>query len=179
MEDCNKTFFDMIGEDVRISKSAEIVRPHLIKLGSHIAIDMGVYISVSAELGDYIHIAPHVCIIGGAEAKLVMEDFTGIAAGSKIVCAGDDYNTGILCPLVSTKYRKIINKPVIFKRFSCVGVNSIVMPGVTLAEGSVLGANSLLTKSTEPWTIYVGSPAKPVRKRDLDLCMLGAKEMGY
>jgi acetyltransferase-like isoleucine patch superfamily enzyme len=36
-----------------------------------------------------------------------------------------------------------------------------------------------LTKSTEPWTIYVGSPAKPVRKRDLDLCMLGAKEMGY
>ena len=40
------------------------------------------------------------------------------------------------------------------------------MPGVTLAEGSILGANSLLTKDTEPWTIYVGSPAKPVKIRD-------------
>ena len=40
------------------------------------------------------------------------------------------------------------------------------MPNVTLAEGSILGANSLLTKNTEPWTIYVGSPAKPIKKRD-------------
>lgn len=179
MEDCNKKLFDSIGEDVRISKSAEITRPHLVKLGNHIAIDMGVYMSVSAELGDYIHIAPHVCIIGGAEAKLIMESFTGIAAGSKIICAGDDYKTGILCPLVSTKYRRIINKPIVFKKFSCVGVNSIVMPGVVLAEGSVLGAGSLLTRDTEPWTIYVGSPAKAIGKREFDLCMLGAKELGY
>ena len=45
------------------------------------------------------------------------------------------------------------------------------MPGVTLAEGSILGANSLLTKDTEPWTIYVGSPAKPIKIRRRDIIL--------
>ena len=53
------------------------------------------------------------------------------------------------------------------------------MPGVTLAEGSILGANSLLTKNTEPWTIYVGSPAKPIKKRKKDIIIKNAKELGY
>ena len=53
------------------------------------------------------------------------------------------------------------------------------MPNVTLAEGSILGANSLLTKDTEPWTIYVGSPAKPVKIRDKDKILQYAKELGY
>jgi putative colanic acid biosynthesis acetyltransferase WcaF len=39
------------------------------------------------------------------------------------------------------------------------------MPGVTFGEGAILGANSLAVKNLEPWTIYVGSPAKPIKKR--------------
>ena len=35
-----------------------------------------------------------------------------------------------------------------------------------MAEGSVVGAHSLLTKDTEPWTIYAGSPARPIKIRD-------------
>jgi acetyltransferase-like isoleucine patch superfamily enzyme len=40
------------------------------------------------------------------------------------------------------------------------------LPGVTLSEGCVIGANSVVTKTTEPWTIYVGNPAKPTKKRN-------------
>lgn len=171
--------FKSVGFDVIIDDLARITRPEYVSIGNHVGIDMGVYISVRALIGDYIHIAPHVCIIGGNDALLTMEDFTGIAAGSKIICAGDDYKIGMLNPLVPIKYRNVINKPVVFKRFSCVGVNSVVMPGVILAEGSVLGANSVLTKNTEPWTIYVGSPAKPIKMRDSDAVLIAAKEMGY
>jgi galactoside O-acetyltransferase len=42
----------------------------------------------------------------------------------------------------------------------------VVLPGVTLGEGSVIGANSVVTKDTEPWKIYVGSPAKPIKDRE-------------
>jgi len=171
--------FKKIGIDVRIDDWTKIIRPELLELGNHISIDMGVYISVSGKLGDYIHIAPHSCIIGGAESLLLMEDFTGISAGSKIICAGDDFTKGHLCPFVPSEYRHIINKPVIFKRFSCVGVNSVVMPGITLAEGSVVGANSVLTTDTEPWTIYVGSPAVAIKMRDSELVLKGYKELGY
>ena len=40
------------------------------------------------------------------------------------------------------------------------------MPGVKLSEGCVIGANSVVLKDTEPWTIYTGTPAVPLKKRD-------------
>ena len=171
--------FKKLGTDVRIDDLARITRPGLIEIGNHVAIDMCVYISVSAKIGDYIHIAPHVSIIGGATSILIMENFTAIASGSKIICASDDFTQGFLNPIIPLEFRKVINKPIIFKKYSTVGVNSVVMPGVTLAEGSVVGANSVLTKDTEPWTIYVGSPARPIKMRDSKLILEGAKKLGY
>jgi galactoside O-acetyltransferase len=53
------------------------------------------------------------------------------------------------------------------------------MPGVTLAEGSVAGSNSVITKDTEPWTIYVGSPAKPIKIRKKETILKNAKKLGY
>lgn len=170
--------FKSIGIDVRIDERAKIVRPQLIELGNHVAID-NVYFSTAAKIGDYVHIAPNVCIIGGAESLLVMGHFTGVSANSTIICASDDFTQGMMNPQVPIEYRHVINKPIIFENFSCVAVNSVVMPGVTLAEGSVLGANSVLTKSTEPWTIYVGSPAKPLKLRDKERILEGAKKLGY
>ena len=40
------------------------------------------------------------------------------------------------------------------------------MPGVTIGEGSIIGANSLVLSDTEPWTIYVGNPARPIKIRN-------------
>ena len=51
------------------------------------------------------------------------------------------------------------------------------MPGVTFGEGSILGANSLATKDLEPWTIYVGSPARPVKKRKKDIILKNEKDI--
>jgi len=46
------------------------------------------------------------------------------------------------------------------------------MPGVMLAEGSSIGAMSLVRKSTDPWTIYCGNPAKKLKKRSKELLVL-------
>mgnify|MGYP001559625033 CR=1 FL=1 len=53
------------------------------------------------------------------------------------------------------------------------------MPGVTVAEGSVVGAGSFLNKNTKPWTIYMGSPAKPVKTRPKEKMIEYAKKLGY
>ena len=168
-----------IGEDVRISDLAHIPRPELMEVGNHIAIDMWTYISTQLVLGDYIHIAPSVSIIGGAIASLTMEDFTNIGSGSRIVCASDDFLQGLISPVVPIEHRTVINKPVVFKRFSTLGVNCTVLPGVTLGEGCIVGANSLVTKDTEPWMVYAGCPAKPIKPRDKERAIEGAKKLGY
>jgi len=154
-----------VGEDVRISDLAVISRPELVEIGNHVSIDMWTYLSTQAVLGNYIHIAPSVSIIGGAIAKIIMEDFTNIGSGGRIVCATDDFMQGLISPVVPIEHRTVINKPVIFKRYATLGVNCTVLPGVTLGEGCIVGAGSVVTKDTEPWMVYAGSPAKPIKPR--------------
>ena len=159
--------FRSIGDDVFIHENTFIKRPEICDIGSHIAIDNGVTISTELIMGDYIHIAPYVVIIGGVKSKLILKDFSFVAAGTKIVCGSEDYTgMGLVGPTIPAEYREIDYTTVTFEKYSGCGVNCSIMPNVTLGEGAILGANSLLTKDAEPWTIYVGSPAKPVKMRN-------------
>jgi galactoside O-acetyltransferase len=169
--------FKKKGIDVRISELSIISRPELMEIGDHVSIDMWTYISTQAKLGSYIHIAPSVSIIGGASSSIIMEDFTNIGSGSRIVCATDDFMQGLISPVVPIEHRTVINKPVIFKRYSTVGVNCVILPGVTLAEGSIIGAGSVVIKDTEPWMVYAGSPAKPIKRRSSERIIESAKKL--
>jgi acetyltransferase-like isoleucine patch superfamily enzyme len=155
-----------IGEDVFIDSRAILKRPQLIKIGNHVAIDAGVIVSTQLEVGDYVHIAPYVVMIGGKDSKVILEDFSFVASGTKIVAGSEDYTgKGLIGPTIPVDFRSLNITEVKFEKFAGCGVNCSIMPGVTFGEGAILGANSLATKDLEPWTIYVGSPAKPVRIR--------------
>jgi acetyltransferase-like isoleucine patch superfamily enzyme len=172
--------YKKFGFDVFIHDTAIIKHPQFCEIGSHNAIDNGVTIATELMMGDYIHIAPYVVVIGGKKSKLILKDFSFVASGTKIVCGSEDYTgSGLVGPTIPEKYRELTYSTITFEKYAGCGVNCSIMPGVTLAEGSILGANSLLTKNTEPWTIYVGSPAKPVKIRDKDTIIKYGKELGY
>ncbi|OON67329.1 acyltransferase [Hymenobacter sp. CRA2] len=177
----DKSLLKSCGEDVFISSNIEIRRPHLVSVGNHVAIDTGFYLTTAAEIGDYIHIAPYTTIIGGSQALLKMGHFASIAAGSRIICASDEHlGHGLVGPTVPEEYHDIVHTaPVVFENFANIGTNVMVMPGVTLGEGSVVGAGSLVNKDTEPWTIYIGVPARPVKVRPRERMLTFAKELGY
>lgn len=155
-----------LGEDVRISPQAIITYPDGVMIMDHVAIDPFVYISTSLEIGRYVHIAPFCSIIGGRKSKLVMKDLSGLSAGCRIVCGSDDYKgDGLTNPQVPVEYRSVTYSTVTLERYVVLGTNVVVHPGVTVGEGSVVGSCSLVTKDLEPWTIYVGTPARPVKPR--------------
>ena len=72
----------------------------------------------------------------------------------------------------SHNYKKIdyptLHRPVTLEDGSWVGAGAIVMLGVTLRSHAVLSAGSVATKDLEPYTIYQGNPAQPVRERVLE-----------
>lgn len=169
------------GDDVFVSANTEIRRPQLVELGSHIAIDSGSYITTGLKTGNYVHIGPQVCIIGGADGLLTMGHFTNIAVGGRVICASDTFSGDglVTAPGIPVEYTRLKKAPIVFEDFVNVGASVTILPGVRLTEGTVIGAGSLVTKSTEPWTIYVGSPARPVKVRPKETMLAYAKELGY
>ncbi len=45
-----------------------------------------------------------------------------------------------------------------------IGFDAIVLPGVTIGEGSIVGARSVVAEDVPPYTIVAGNPARPVRR---------------
>lgn len=46
-----------------------------------------------------------------------------------------------------------------------IGNSATIMQGIKIGHGAIIGANSLVTKDVEPYTIVGGNPAKEIRKR--------------
>jgi acetyltransferase-like isoleucine patch superfamily enzyme len=161
------------GKDVRISPNAVIRNPDLVEVGDHVAIDDFTLITTAMVLGDWVHVASHVSVIGGREARCVMGDFTGLSAGCRLVCATDDYlGGGILNPFVPAEERGPVTcAPIVLEKHAVLGTGCVVHPGVTIGEGTVVGSLSLVTRSLEPWQICRGIPARPVRPRPRDVIL--------
>lgn len=76
-----------------------------------------------------------------------------------------DYYYGVNCNLLPYKVA-----PVKICTGACIGMSSIIMPGVTIGRGAIIGAGSVVTRDIPPYTIAVGNPAKVLKsipKRDI------------
>lgn len=145
---------------------AKIVSPEVIFIGDSVVIDDFVFLmgGKRTTIGSFVHIASFSSITGGGE--FVMEEFAGLSAGVRVYTGNEDYlGDSLTNPAVPSPYRVPIRSFVRVKKHAIVGANTVILPGVTIGEGAVVGANSLLTKDCEAWTIYAGSPARPIRPR--------------
>ncbi len=65
----------------------------------------------------------------------------------------------------------VVNRaPVIIENKVWVGFNAIILKGVTIGEGSIVGAGSVVTKDVPPYTIVAGNPARIIRELTEDEC---------
>ena len=161
--------FARVGSDVMIWPLAKIVGAETISIGDSVIIDDFVFLAggSSTTIGSFVHIASFVSITGGG--ALVVEDFAGISSGTRLFTGNDDYSGGCLTgPTVPEPYRVPIRSFVHIGKHVIIGANTVILPGVTIGEGVAIGANSLITRDCEPWTIYFGTPAKPIKPRRRD-----------
>lgn len=117
---------------------------------------------IGCHVGKNVFIGDHVKIDGGHAELIYIEDHAHIAGGSRLLCHQRDLSNYYK----GDDYAKLgyILKPIHIKRGSLVGMESFVMPGVTIGEGAIVGAGSLVTKDVPAWTIATGRPAKVVKE---------------
>ncbi len=127
-----------IGDDTRIGAFVEIQRNAVIgrdcKISSHSFICEGV------AVGDGCFIGHHVVFINDRYPSAVNAD------GS--VQTADDWK------VVETKVRDRVS----------IGSGAVILCGVTLGEGSVIGAGAVVTRDVPPYTVVAGNPARVLRR---------------
>ncbi len=134
-----RLFGAKIGRNAVIKPNVKIKYPWFLEIGNNVWLGEGVWID---NLTD-VRIAHNVCISQGA-----------------YLCTGNH------------NYKKqsfdLIVKPIIIEDGVWVGAKSVICPGVTLKTHSVITAGSVVTEDTEPYTVYQGNPAVPVRRRVIE-----------
>ena len=84
----------------------------------------------------------------------------GIAHNTKIYTLGHDLNDSQF---------KTKGAPVSIEDNVFIFSNALIMPGITIGEGAIVLAGSVVTKDVEPWTIVGGNPARKIRDRGHDV----------
>ena len=166
------------GSKVLISRFTRIYAPEQITIGDNVRIDDFCILSGNITIGSNIHIAAY-CALYGGECGIVLHNYAGLSARCTIYSTIDDFSGEYLIgPMVDSNLRKLESGKVVLESYTQVGANSVVFPSVILREGTAIGAMSLVKTSTEPWTIYAGSPAKKTKNRSCNLLKLSKLQTG-
>lgn len=151
------------GNSVDIAAGVSFKHPETFSIGNGVFLGTGTFIQGwydgKCTIGDYVWIGPHSYF----DARiLVIEDYVGWGPGAKVLgCAHTGRPADV--PVVKTD---LIIKPVRIGRWADIGVNAVIMPGVTVGQGSIVGAGAVVTEDVEPFTVVAGVPARVLRKRE-------------
>lgn len=129
-----------IGEGTVIFRRAEILFPKGMNIGNH------------CSIGWFTHL--------DARAGIEVGENTVIASYCKLITGSHK---------VDSSDFEAEFKPIKIGKRVWVGTGSTILQGVSIGEGAVIAAGSVVTKDVEPFMIVGGVPAKPIRKRNENL----------
>lgn len=125
------------------------LRPWLLRrIGCHVGknVFVGDYVRVDLNHADLIYIADYAHITAGCRLLCHQRDLRNYRVGDNAASCG--YRIG----------------EIRIGRGVMLGMETMVMPGVTIGDGAIVGARSLVAKDVPAYCVAVGSPAKVVKE---------------
>jgi acetyltransferase-like isoleucine patch superfamily enzyme len=152
------------------------------RVGSGLRVGRGVHFThiETFEIGDGVFIGEQAiiqgrfdgtCIVGdrcwiGPQSfldarNLVLEDHVGWGPGARVL--GSEH-TGYphTVPIIQTE---LDIRPVRIGAGADIGVNAVILPGITVGNGAIVGAGSVVTHDVPPFAVVAGAPARLLRYR--------------
>lgn len=117
---------------------------------------------IGCKVGKGVLIGHTVALDYGNADLIIIDDYAIITNGCTLLCHRRDMSD-------YKKYDDAYKLPYIYKPIhlckGCqIGMGTIIMPGVTIGEGAVIGARSVVTKDIPAWVIAAGSPCKVIKE---------------
>lgn len=146
-------------EGVKAFPLTKVIGIENIVFGAPVLLDDFVFINAlkgRGMIGSHVHIASFCSITGGGVFELA--NYCGLASGVRLITGSDDFvDGGFGNPTVPEQYRNTKRGIVRLERFSIIGANAVILPNVTVGEGTSVAAGSTVSKDLAPWGIYVGN----------------------
>lgn len=166
--------FKSIGNGCIISRKASFYGISNMTIGDNVRIDDFCILSGKITLGSHIHISAYVALYGAEGIEF--EDYTGISSRSTIYSAMDDFSGDYLVgPIHPEGTTHVTGGKVTVERYTQIGANCLIFPNLTIEEGVVVGACSMVRHSLDSWGIYAGLPVKRLKNRSQDLLKFVSK----
>ncbi len=164
-----KLFVKEMGKNVLIDAGVVLNGARNMSFGDYVWIDTNCRIDAmmgEVKIGRRVHMAPFALIF--AREPITVGDYVGLGAYSRIYSSSEVPKNGMRAcgPMVPEEMRGVEYAPISIGNECLVATGAVLLPGANMGEGSVVAANSVLSKPVEPWTIVGGLPAKPFAKRD-------------
>lgn len=155
--------FGACGDNVILEPGVLVFWPENIRIGSNVYVGhrsiLKAYHINLLEIGDHTWIGQD-CFMHSA-GGLRIGKAVGIGPSVKIITSShrdNDINLPVL-------YHELEFKPVVIEDGADIGVASVILPGVTIGEGAIVGAGSIVTRDVERNSIVAGNPARLLRVR--------------
>jgi len=110
-------------------------------------------------IGNYVWLGPQCFLDARA---LVIDEYVGWGPGAKVL-GSQHAAVPTDVPIIQTD---LIIKPVHVCAWADIGVNAVLLPGVTIGKGAIVGAGAVVTKDVAPFSVSGGVPARFLRWRD-------------
>jgi dTDP-4-amino-4,6-dideoxy-D-glucose acyltransferase len=151
--------FHHLGQNVQISDKAVFYNPGGISIGDNTRIDD--FCLLSGEdivIGKNVHLACYVSIIG--KGRIELADYSSVSFKGSVFSSSDPYDGSLMTnPTIPEPFRQTYHKPVYIGKHVVIGCHSCVFPGVTIGNGSAVGAMSMVSKHIPNGVIAFGVPA--------------------
>jgi len=163
--------FAEIGKNIIIKRTVQFYNPKRVHLKNNIIIDDFCIISAQKDvfIGNNVHINSYCSLYGNY--GIIMEDYTGLSSRVTLYTESDDYSGNSLTnPTIPIEFKpKYATGTIHIKKHAIIGTNTTIMPGISIGEGTAVGAHSFVTSNCEAWGIYFGVPAKKIKERSKKL----------
>ena len=155
-----------LGRGTTVDRNVEFFFPIRMETGAGCKFQSGTRVKCAPggrdrilKLGDSVSLGNNTLISCGRE--IVIGSGTLFAAYCFII----DGNHNFSDPEIPIRKQPGIFEPVHIGRDVWVGAHCIILPGVTIGDGAVIGANSTVTNDIPPFAVAVGSPARVIKYR--------------
>lgn len=145
-----------------------VLRHSFAKCGNNVRVGPGFksYGNKNIEIGNSVGIGPN-CLFMSTVARIIVNDHVMFGPGVTVVTGGHRFNVvGKYIDEIRESDKSINDDAdVVFCGDNWIGANALILKGVTIGEGAIIGAGSVVTKDVPEFSICAGVPARVLKYR--------------